>query len=114
MTPARICALRAAWGCLLLVAPGAVARQLHWAGGEQPPGRSVTRLLGVRQLVQAGVTARWPERRVLALGAGTDVLHAATAAAFAASGPDRRAAGGVGTTLATAFAAAGWRARQRG
>jgi hypothetical protein len=61
--------------------------------------------------VQAFVTAQWPGRGVLGLGAGTDLLHAATATVFAASKPGRRVAGGVDTMVALLFAAAGWRAR---
>ena len=103
--------VRAVWGCLLLLAPGWVSRRLRWAEGERRRGRLVVRVLGARQLVQAGVTARWPGRGVLGIGAGTDLLHAATAAWFAASGPGRRVAGGVDTMVAATFAAAEWRAR---
>lgn len=113
MTPGRVSVVRAAWGCLLLLAPAWVARRLLWSGGERSSGRAMIRVLGTRQLVQAAATARRPSGRLLSLGAGVDVLHAMTAAAFAASGPDRRVAGGVATVLATGFAAAGWRTRDR-
>jgi hypothetical protein len=107
-----ISSVRAMWGCLLLLAPSWVSRRLRWAEGERRPGRLVVRLLGARQLVQAGVTARWPERHVLGIGAGTDLLHATTAVWFAASGPGRRVAGGFESILAVLFATAGWRARR--
>lgn len=107
-----ISTVRAVWGCLLLLAPGWVSRRLRWTEGERRRGRLVVRVLGARQLVQAGVTAQWPERHVLGIGAGTDLLHATTAAWFAASGPGRRVAGGVESILAVLFATAGWRARR--
>ena len=110
--PPWISMVRAVWGCLLLLAPGWVSRRLRWAEGEHRRGRLVVRVLGARQLVQAGVTARWPERQVLGIGAGTDLLHATTAAWFAASGPGRRVAGGVDSMVAVIFAAAAWRARR--
>ena len=110
--PTRISTVRAVWGCLLLLAPGWVSRRLHWAEGQRRPARLVLRVLGARQLVQAGVTARWPKRHVLGIGAGTDLLHATTAAWFAASRPGRRVAGGMETILAVLFATAGWRARR--
>jgi hypothetical protein len=107
-----ISTVRAVWGCLLLLAPDWVSRRLRWSDGERRRGRLVVRVLGARQLVQAGVTARWPQRHVLGIGAGTDLLHATTAVWFAASGPGRRVAGGVESILAVVFATAGWRARR--
>ena len=106
-----ISTVRAVWGCLLLLAPGWVSRRLRWAEGERRRGRLVVRVLGARQLVQAGVAARWPDRQVLGIGAGTDLLHATTAACFAASGPGRRIAGGVDSMVAVSFAAVASRAR---
>src|SRR3954451_11875901 len=85
--------VRAVWGSLLLLAPRWVTQRLILAGGDRPLRPWVVRVLGARHLLQAGVTARWPGRRVLGTGAGADLLHAATAAGFAASKPDRRVAG---------------------
>lgn len=72
-------ATRAAWGAVLLVAPGAVlAAVVAPAQQRGRPATIVLRVLGARQLAQAAVERRWPRPRVLALAATVDALHAAS------------------------------------
>jgi hypothetical protein len=75
----------------------------------QPPSlraRRVARVLGLRHLAQAAVTAWAPGREVIAVGAAIDLCHAVSMLAFAAaSTPLRRAEladGLAATTLAVA------------
>ncbi len=78
--------IRAGWGGVLLSAPGAV---LAATTGRDPAftgaARVVLRVLGGRQLVQAGVELRWPRPQVLAVAAVVDGLHAASGFALAAT-----------------------------
>jgi hypothetical protein len=104
--------LRGAYGVALCAAPGAV---LGLAGG--PPAsrraRTVARVLGVRQLLQAvaAEAALAPgtgsEDRVmlLAVGALVDTLHAASMLGLAVLDPPRRRAGLADGLIALAFAA---------
>ena len=97
---------RAAWGAVLVAAPARVL-----AAGRAPTGAAavaVARTLGVRQLVQAGVTLLAPAATAGA-GAAVDALHAGTAAVLAAVSPRWRRVAVTETLTATAFAAAGRR-----
>ena len=78
--------VRAAYGVVLLCAPGAAIRLCTG----QPAGsraRAVTRLLGARHLVQAALTAGMPNAVMLAVGAQIDVAHSASMLALAGRGP---------------------------
>ena len=75
----------------------------------QPPSRrarQVARILGVRHLAQAAVTALNPGPEVVALGVIVDLLHAASMFAFAAVVPDLRRAELADALAATALAVA--------
>jgi hypothetical protein len=104
--------LRGAYGLALCAAPGTLIRL---AGGPPatPRDRAVARVLGVRQLAQAVVSAAAlspggaPGGRavVLTLGAEVDALHAASMLALALADPPRRRAGLAEAVIALAFAA---------
>ncbi|GAB2756042.1 hypothetical protein [Sinomonas soli] len=95
--------VRAAYGTVELVAPGAVERLLL---GHRPDdrARTVIRVLGARHLVQALVTARGG-RTLHRLGGAVDVIHAVTMAALAGADPRRRRAAAVNAAIALVFAA---------
>jgi hypothetical protein len=96
---------RAGYGAALLCAPGPMIGVITG----QPPSRRarrVARVLGVRQLAQAAVTALNPGPEVVALGVVVDLLHAASMFAFAAVVPDLRGAELADALAATALAVA--------
>src|SRR4051794_31986039 len=98
-----ISALRAVWALLLLIRPDAAATAL---GAPRSGRHPVLRVLGGRELVQAIVVAAAPTRRVLALSAATDALHAASCAGLAAVSPQHRRAAVRNGIIATAAATA--------
>ena len=110
-------AVRTAYGLARLIRPGALADEQK-VGGRESRGRIVVRALGARQVVQAAASQPAPTAPVLALGAGVDLLHAATmlAVAVAAPGKRRRRAALIETAAALGFAVAGasaaWRTRR--
>ena len=73
---------RAAWGTVLLTAPDIFARRSD-SGSASTAAHRTIQVLGGRQVVQAALTAWRPSTEVLAAGAATDVLHAASMVAFA-------------------------------
>jgi hypothetical protein len=96
---------RAGYGAALLCAPGPMIGVVTG----QPPSRRarrVARILGVRHLTQAAVTALNPGPEVVALGVIVDLLHAASMFAFAAAVPDLRRAELADALAATALAVA--------
>ena len=96
---------RAGYGAALLCAPGPMIGVITG----QPPSRRarrVARILGVRHLAQAAVTALNPGSEVVALGVVVDLLHAASMFAFAAVVPDLRRAELADALAATALAVA--------
>jgi hypothetical protein len=96
---------RAGYGAALLCAPGPM---IGVVTGKPPSRRArrVARVLGVRHLIQAAVTAFNPGPEVVALGVVVDLLHAASMFAFAAVVPDLRDAELVDALAATALAVA--------
>lgn len=98
-------AVRAGYGLGLLCAPGRAA-ELSGGAACDTRFRAVARVLGARHCAQALVTACRPSPAVLLLGAGTDIAHAASMLALAAS-HGRRRAGLTDAAAATAFASAG-------
>jgi hypothetical protein len=101
--------VRAAYGVALCCAPGPVLRlEGGPAAGASPGARAVARVLGGRHIVQAVASAMRPTPAVLALGAGTDVLHSASMIALAALDRPRRRLGLSDSLMAAAFAASGW------
>ena len=99
---------RAAYGAALCCAPGPMLRLEGGPGaGASPGARTVARILGGRHVVQAALSAMRPTPAVLALGAGTDVLHSASMLALAALDRPRRRLGLSDSLVAAAFAAGG-------
>ena len=97
--------VRAANGVLLLAAPGPTLHAtVH--GRDDRAARMVTRTLGARHLVQAGLTGLRPGPTALWVGATVDALHAATALGLAALDADRRRAALGNALSALLFAAA--------
>jgi hypothetical protein len=96
---------RAGYGAALLCAPGPM---IGVVTGKPPSrrARQVARVLGVRHLAQAAVTALNPGPEVVALGVVVDLLHAASMFAFAAVVPDLRDAELADALAATALAVA--------
>ncbi len=97
---------RAANGAALLVVPGSVLRSTV-GGRDDRPARIVTRILGARHLVQAGLTGLRPGPTALWIGAAVDAVHAATALGLAALDDGRRRAALGNALSAFVFAAAG-------
>jgi hypothetical protein len=96
---------RAGYGAALLCAPGPIIGVVTG----QPPSRrarQVARVLGVRHLAQAAISALNPGPEVVALGVVVDLLHAASMFAFAAAVPDLRRAELADALAATALAIA--------
>ncbi len=98
-------AVRAGWGGLELVNPGAAARLCgirldHRAG-------VVGRVLGARQLVQALVTVAVPTTAVRRLGVGVDALHAVSMVALAGVDSRRRRTAVTEAVIAATFAVSG-------
>jgi hypothetical protein len=96
---------RAGYGVALLVAPGPMIGVVTG----QPPSRrarQVARILGVRHLAQAAITALNPGPEVVALGVVVDLLHATSMFAFAAAVPDLRRAELADALVATTLAIA--------
>jgi hypothetical protein len=94
---------RAGYGAALLIAPGPIIGVVTG----QPPSRrarQVARVLGVRHLAQAAISALNPGPEVVALGVVVDLLHAASMFAFAAVVPDLRRAELADALAATALA----------
>jgi hypothetical protein len=96
---------RAGYGAALLCAPGPM---IGVVTGRPPSRRArrVARILGIRHLAQAAITALNPGPEVVALGVIVDLLHATSMFAFAAAVPDLRDAELVDALAATALAVA--------
>ena len=69
--------------------------------------RRAIQFLGVRDLVQAGLTVAAPSRRVLRAGVAVDVVHGVSMLALAAGDRRRRPLALASAALAGAFAATG-------
>jgi hypothetical protein len=96
--------IRAAYGAVELLAPGATERVLV---GRAPDARARTfiRVLGGRHLLQAAVTATAGGPVFHRIGAGVDALHALTMLVLAALDRRRRHAAVANAAIALAFAA---------
>jgi hypothetical protein len=116
-TPGAVAAaaVRAAYGVALCCAPGPMLRLAGGPGTAASPGaRAVARVLGGRHIVQAVLSAARPTPTVLALGAGTDVLHSASMLMLAAVDRPRWRLGLSDALIAAAFAAGGWTLARHG
>lgn len=96
--------VRTAYGTSLLVWPQTVTGLL---GRSQlsVAGRTVVRILGLREAGQALVCAPRPTAAVLRLGAGIDMLHALTMLGFATRSSTWRRPALASMTVAATFAA---------
>ena len=99
-------AVRAAYGAVLLSAPGAVVR-LYSGHPDDRRSRRVARLLGARHLTQAVLTVGAPSATVRALGVEADLAHAVSMLGLAAGDRSRRRAGLSDAVGAASFAAVG-------
>jgi hypothetical protein len=99
---------RVAYGAALCCAPGPMLALAGGSGADaSPAARTVARVLGGRHIAQAVLSAARPTPAVLALGAGTDVLHSASMMVLAALDRPRRHPALADSLVAAAFAAAG-------
>lgn len=96
---------RAGYGAALLCAPGSM---IGVCTGQPPSPRArrVARVLGVRHLTQAAITACNSGPEVVALGVVVDLVHAASMFALAAAGQSLRRAELADALAATALAVA--------
>ena len=74
--------------------------------------RAVIRVLGARQLAQAGLTAFRPTTAVVRAGAAVDTVHAASMVALGICRPKWRKAGLMDAMISSGFAVAGLSRRQ--
>ncbi len=104
MSPAVV--VRGGYGVFLVAAPD---RALRVLSGRPSTGgtRAVVRVLGLRQVAQAVVTAAVPEPVVWKVGAAVDVAHGLSAVGLAVAEPGWRRAGITVSLVAGAFAVSG-------
>jgi hypothetical protein len=103
--------VRAGYGAVQLLWPDRSPEQVL-GGPLEPAARTGVRVLGARQLAQAGLTVTAPTPALLAAGAGTDALHALSMAVLALADRRWRRPAVVSALTAAAFAACGARAAQ--
>jgi hypothetical protein len=104
--------VRAGYGAVQLAVPGLLAGRLLG----QPPdprARMVARVLGARQLAQAGLSGPAPTAAALALGVEVDALHAASMIGLAVLSRRWRPAALASAAVAAGFATAGVLATRR-
>ena len=104
--------VRAGYGAVQLLWPDRSAEQLL-GGPLDPAARTVVRVLGARQVAQAGLTVAVPTAPLLAAGAGIDTLHALSMAVLALADQQWRRPAVVSGLTAAAFAACGALAARR-
>jgi hypothetical protein len=107
--------LRSLYGVILLLAPPRALAKLTRAPVDRRAA-VVAKVLGVRELLQAELSRRHPDRPSQLTSAGVDGLHAATMFALAGADRDRRRLalhnGATATALALASAAAAARIKE--
>jgi hypothetical protein len=101
---ARLLAIaRGAWGAALLIAPDRfLARNEGQSSGSE---RAVARVLGARQLAEAGILVCAPERRPPIWAIAVDLIHAASMLAVGAASPTLRRDALRSAAIATALSA---------
>lgn len=104
--------VRAGYGAVQLATPAYSAEQ-RLGGPLDRATQRVVRVLGARQVTQAGLTLVFPAEPVLGLGVAVDALHALSMVALAAATPRWRRPALVSGLTAAAFAAAGVLAARR-
>lgn len=92
-------AVRAGFGLAQLAGP--------WPTAEQSAGRRIVQVLGVRHLIQAGLSGPAPTAPVLMLGVEADLLHALTMAAVGLTRRSARRPALAQAAVALGFAMAG-------
>lgn len=107
----RLNLVRGAWGTVLLAAPDIFKGSGHSRWTDTVARRTI-QVLGGRQVVQAAITAWRPKTAVLAAGAATDVLHAASMIALGMVDARWRERAAADAALAALFAVSGVRAAQ--
>lgn len=104
--------VRAGYGGLLVLAPGAVGR-LGRRESIDERTRRVARILGARHLAQAAVSSRAGGYPVLALGAALDLLHASSMGVLGVLDRSHRRTATLDALIAASFAVAGLLAARR-
>jgi hypothetical protein len=104
--------VRAGYGTVQLLWPEYSAEQLL-GGPLEPAARTGVRMLGARQLAQAGLSLAAPMPTLLAAGAGTDAVHALSMVVLALADARWRRPAVVSGLTATAFALGGVLAARR-
>ncbi len=104
--------VRAGYGLIQLAMPGYSAEQ-QLGGPLDPATLRVVRVLGARQVTQAGLALAFPAEPLLGLGVGVDALHALSMVPVVAAAPRWRRPALVSGLMATAFAVAGVLAARR-
>jgi hypothetical protein len=97
---------RAGYGTVLLLAPGPAIRLVTGRAPRHGTCR-VARVLGIRHLIQAALTAIAPRPEVFAIGGRVDAVHTASMLLAAVRPAERRAAL-TDALVEAALAAAGW------
>ena len=108
---AALAGARASYGVIQLAVPRWSAEQVL-GGPLDPQTQRIVRVLGARQLTQAGLALAFPAGPLAGLGVGVDAMHALSMLPLAASSRWRRPAL-VSAAMATAFAVAGVLAARR-
>ncbi|PSP73589.1 hypothetical protein BRC86_08840 [Halobacteriales archaeon QS_3_64_16] len=103
--------VRALYGALILVAAKGLTRKA--TGKESRVAATVTRVLGVRHLLQALTLGRTRSRGLLAVGMAIDLLHGLSMLALAAFSSTCRRATLLDATVAGTWVVSGWRAIRR-
>jgi hypothetical protein len=98
--------VRAGYGLIQLAAPGYSAEQ-QLGGPLDPATVRVVRVLGARQVTQAGLALAFPAEPMLGLGVAVDALHALSMVPLVLATPRWRRPALVSGATAVAFAAAG-------
>ena len=104
--------VRAGYGAVQLAVPAYSAEQ-RLGGPLDPTTQRVVRVLGARQVTQAGLALAFPAEPLLGLGVGVDAMHALSMVALAAARPRWRRPALVSGLMAATFAAAGVLAARR-
>ena len=107
-----LASVRAGYGLIQLALPRYSAEQ-QLGGPLDSATVRVVRVLGARQVTQAGLALAYPAEPLLGLGVGVDALHALSMVPLALATPRWRRPALVSGLMATAFAAAGVLAARR-
>jgi hypothetical protein len=111
-TETVLASVRAGYGAVQLAVPAWSAEQ-RLGGPLDSATLRVVRVLGARQVTQAGLALAFPAEPLLGLGVAVDGLHALSMVPVAAATPRWRRPALVSGLTATAFAIAGVLAARR-